>query len=256
MSEPSFDVAGRCVLVTGASSGLGRHFATLLAGRGARVALAARRLDRLEKVATGIGAAGGSAFAVTMDVRERDSVRQAVERIETEFAPIDVLVNNSGTTAIGRFLDHSEEDWMTVIDTNLNGPFRVAQEVCRRMVARKAGGSIINVGSILGYRVAAAIPAYVASKGGIARLTEAMAIELARHDIRVNTLAPGYIETDLNRDFFATDAGKALISRVPQRRLGQQADLDGCLLLLASDASRFMTGSTLVADGGHSVSTL
>jgi NAD(P)-dependent dehydrogenase (short-subunit alcohol dehydrogenase family) len=153
-------------------------------------------------------------------------------------------------------LEQTEEDWMSVIDVNLNGAWRVAQAGAAHMKAHGQGGSIVNIASILGLRVSAQVPAYVASKAGLIHLTKALALELARFRVRVNALAPGYIETDINRDFFKSDAGQALIKRVPQRRLGQPEHLDGPLLLLASDASAFMTGSTVVVDGGHVVNTL
>lgn len=252
MSELS-RLDGRCALVTGASSGLGWHFAQVLAGAGAAVALAARRSERLEELAALIRAGGGRAFPVAMDVRDRASVEAACARIEDEFQPIDVLVNNSGIVRTRPVLEHTADDWLEVIDTNLNGVWWVAQAVARRMAVRGGGGSIVNVASTLGLRVAAAVPGYAASKAAVIRLTEALAVELARHRIRVNALAPGYLATELNRDFLDSDKGAALLKRVPQRRLGEVAELDGPLLLLASDASSFMTGSTLVVDGGYAV---
>ena len=247
---------GRCALVTGASSGLGRHFAEVLAGAGAAVAIVARRTDRLADLAAGIAAKGGKAFPVQLDVRDPVAVAAAVADIEARFQPIDILVNNAGVTRTRPILEQTADDWRTVIATNLDAAWYVAQAVARAMVARGAPGAIVNIASVLGLHPAAGIPAYVASKAGLIRLTEAMAIELARHRIRVNALAPGYLNTELNSDFFATDAGKALIRRVPQRRLGELPELDGPLLLLASDASSFMTGSTLVVDGGHGVAGL
>jgi NAD(P)-dependent dehydrogenase (short-subunit alcohol dehydrogenase family) len=252
----TIDLTGRAALVTGASSGLGRHFAGVLAKAGARVALAARRTDALAETKAAIEAAGGTALVVAMDVTDPGSVSAAVGQAWDGFGRIDILVNNAGVTATRPFLDMSEEEWDRVIDTNLTGCARVAREVARRMRDDAQGGSIVNIASILGMRVAGHVSSYIAAKGGLVHLTKAMALELARHDIRVNALCPGYVETELNADFFASDAGKALVKRIPQRRLGRLADLDGPLLLLASDAGAYMTGSVLAVDGGHLVSSL
>lgn len=250
------DLTGRAALVTGASSGLGRHFAGVLARAGAKVALAARRIESLERVCEDIVRAGGEAVAVPMDVTDAASVREAVADAAEGLGGLDILVNNAGTTLTKPVLDIEEAEWDGVLDTNLKGCFLVAQQAARAMREHGRGGSIVNVASILGIRVAGQLAPYVTSKAGLIQLTKAMALELARHRIRVNALCPGYIETDLNRDFFATDVGQALIKRVPQRRLGQLEELDGPLLLLCSDASSFMTGSVLAADGGHLVSSL
>ena len=174
---------------------------------------------------------------------------------EERLGPVTVLVNNAGLTVTKPLLEHDEADWDKVMDTNLKGAWLVAQEAARRMAAA-GGGNIINIASILGLRVAGTVPAYCASKAGLIHLTRVMALELVRYGIRVNALAPGYIETDINRDFFAGEAGQRLIKRIPQRRLGQLEDLDGALLYLASDASRYMTGSVVTVDGGHMVSSL
>lgn len=250
------DLSGRTALVTGASSGLGRHFATVLAGAGARVALAARRRESLEGVVAEIAASGGQAVAVPMDVTDAASVRDGVREAAGALGGLDILVNNAGTTVSKAALDHTEADWDGVIDTNLKGAFLVAQEAARVMKDGGKGGSIVNIASILGLRVAGHVAAYAASKAGLVQLTQALALEWARFGIRVNALAPGYMETDLNRDFLATDAGQALIKRVPQRRLGKLSDLDGPLLLLCSDASAYMTGAIVPVDGGHLVNTL
>lgn len=252
----TIDLTGKTALVTGASSGLGRHFAGVLARAGARVALAARRTDALAETRAAIEAAGGSAVVVAMDVTDPASVTAAVGEAWDALGRIDILVNNAGVTATRPFLDMSEEEWDRVVDTNLTGCARVARAVAQRMRDDKQGGAIVNIASILGMRVAGQVSSYIAAKGGLVHLTKAMALELARYNIRVNALCPGYVETELNADFFASDAGKALVKRIPQRRLGRLADLDGPLLLLASDAGAYMTGSVLAVDGGHLVSSL
>ena len=247
---------GRVALITGAFGGLGRHFALTLARAGAAVGLTGRRLDAGETLAERIRAEGGRAAVRVMDVTDPDSVQQAVGGIAAELGPISVAVNNAGVAVTKPFLEVSEQDWSGVVDVNLTGAWRVAQTAARHMRDHAQGGSIVNVASITGLRVAGAVSAYVASKAGLIQLTKAMALELARYNIRVNALAPGYIETDINRDFFAGEAGRALIKRIPQRRIGRPEELDGPLLLLCSDASSYMTGSVLVADGGHLVSSL
>ena len=249
-----FDLTGQRAMVTGASRGLGRHFALTLARSGAQVALAARGIDRLEEAVKEIEGFGGSAVAVGVDVTDGKSVEACIKRAENALGPIDILVNNAGIAVTKSLLEHAEEDWDSVLDTNLKGTWLMAQEVARRMVRREQGGSMINIASVLGERGISQLPGYCASKGGIINLTRAMAVELAPHGVRVNTIAPGYIETDMNRQFFATQAGQRLIKRIPQRRLGQVEDLDGVLLLLASGASRYMTGSVITIDGGQSAS--
>ena len=250
------DLKGKVALVTGASSGLGRHFATVLAREGVRVGLGARRIDALEGVAEEIRDRGGTATVVGLDVTSAASVANAVQHIARELGPIDILVNNSGTSVAKPLLEHTEQDWDAVVDVNLKGAFLVATEVARHMRDAQRAGSIINIESILSFRQAGAIAPYAASKAGLTQLTRSMALELARLRIRVNGIAPGYFATDINREFFETEPGRALIKRIPQRRLGEVHDLNGPLLLLASDASRYMTGATLVVDGGHLCSSL
>jgi NAD(P)-dependent dehydrogenase (short-subunit alcohol dehydrogenase family) len=249
-------LAGRHALVTGANGSLGSHFARTLARAGADVALTARRVDALDPLVDEIAKLGRRAVPLALDVTDAASVAQAFDHAAQALGTITIVVNNAGIAITKPLLDHTEDDWLTVIDVNLNGAWRVAQAAARHMVARGAGGSIVNVASILGLRVAAQVPSYAASKAALIQLTKAMAVELARHRIRVNALAPGYIETALNRDFFASDAGKAMIRRVPQRRIGTPDELDGALLLLASDAGSYMTGSVVTVDGGHVVGSL
>lgn len=242
---------GKVALVTGASAGLGRHFAHLLARKRATVILAARRVDSLKEACAEIVAAGGKASAVALDVTDEGSIASAFEEIG---GPVDIVVNNAGISGVKPALEVTAEDWDRVVDTNLRGVFLVAQAAAKGMKGR--GGSIINVASILGHRVAGNLAPYAASKAGVVQLTEALALEWAKYGIRVNSICPGYFETDINSDFFKTEAGLALIKRIPQRRLGQFEDLDGALLLLASDAGRYMTGSSIVVDGGHLISSL
>jgi NAD(P)-dependent dehydrogenase (short-subunit alcohol dehydrogenase family) len=250
------NLSGKTAFVTGASSGLGRHFARCLAQSGAHVVLGARRLEALNTLAGEIAANGGRALPVTLDVLDAGSVRTAIARAVKEAGSIDILVNNAGSTSNGEILDQSEAQWDSVIDTNLKGAFLVATEVARHMRNANRAGSIINIASILGLRQSGRVAPYAVSKAGLIQLTKVMALELARYDIRVNALAPGYIETDLNREFWRTPAGEALVKRIPQRRLGNLEDLEGAFLLLASDASRYITGSVIAIDGGHLVSTL
>jgi NAD(P)-dependent dehydrogenase (short-subunit alcohol dehydrogenase family) len=247
---------GHTALVTGANGGLGSHFAQTLAKAGAKVAIAARRLESLREVEGQIRSAGGQARAVALDVTRRESVVQAIEQAAQALGPITVCVNNAGIAITKPLLEHTEEDWNEVVGVNLTGAWRVAQEAARHMVQHQRGGSIVNIASILGLRVSAQLPSYAASKAAVIQLTKAMALELARYKIRVNALAPGYIETSINREFFATEAGQALIKRVPQRRIGNPEELDAALLLFASDAGSYATGAVLALDGGHLVNTL
>ncbi len=257
MTADLFRLDGKIALVTGASSGFGHHLAQVLAEAGARVLIGARRTDRLDALAAEIRGRGGSAHAVALDVTDAASLEAALAEGESALGPVDILVNNAGIGGPGAFAaDLDEADWDQVIDTNLKGVWLASRAVARRMIARGTGGAIVNIASMLGLRVAHAVPAYAASKAGVIHLTQAMALELARHKIRVNGLAPGYFETDINRDYLASPAGQAMIKRIPQRRTGELADLDGPFLLLASDASRYMTGTVIPIDGGHLVSSL
>ena len=240
-------------IVTGASSGLGRYFALTLAKAGAKVAVAARRTDRLMELVDEIASFDGHALPVVLDVTDPASVSKAVETAETELGRLDILVNNAGVTQPKMAIDVTEEDWDSVVGTNLRGSWRVAQETARHMKRLGHGGSIINIASILSFGVTRQLSTYAISKAAVVQMTKAMAVELTRDNIRVNAIAPGYIETDFNRDFFATDRGKKMISRIPQQRLGQMSDLDGALLLLAGDGSQYMTGSVITIDGGHTL---
>jgi NAD(P)-dependent dehydrogenase (short-subunit alcohol dehydrogenase family) len=250
------EIGGKHVLVTGASSGLGRHFAKMLAKKGAKVTLAARRIDALTSAVEEIKQAGGLAQSVRLDVTASSSIDKALEDAQVGFGPIHGVVNNAGVTATKPALEQDEHAWDSVIDTNLKGVWLVANAVARQMIANNLGGSIVNIASILGLRVAGAVAPYAISKAGVVQMTKALALEWARYGIRVNALAPGYVVTELNDSFFETDAGKALIKRIPQRRPGQVDELDGPLLLLLSNASSYMSGSIITVDGGHLVSSL
>ena len=250
---------GRTALVTGAFGGLGLHFARVLAAHGARLALAGRRIDLGRSVAAEIGAAVGrpdDVRAYAMDVTDADAVGATLAKIAGDLGVATIVVNNAGTVARAPSLELGEAAWRDVLDVNLSGVFRVAQASAREMVKAGSRGSIVNIASILGLRVRTQVAAYAASKAAVVQLTQALALEWAEHGIRVNAIAPGYFETDINRDLLRSPVGQAIVARIPQQRVGQVAELDGPLLLLASDASSYMTGAVIPVDGGHLVSTL
>ncbi len=245
---------GKTALVTGASSGLGRHFATLLAAAGAQVAIAARRTDRLSTLQAEIQAAGGHAHVVTMDVTDVASVRSGVEAAVRALGRLDVLVNNSGVATTHRATEVKERDYDHVMDTNLRGAFFVAQAAGRSMIAAERGGRIINIASAAGLKPLSGIAVYAMSKAGVIHMTRALALEWGRFGINVNALCPGYIETELNRDYWDTDGGRKLKAMLPRQRLGRPQDLDGLMLLLASDAAGFVNGAVIAVDDGLSAS--
>jgi NAD(P)-dependent dehydrogenase (short-subunit alcohol dehydrogenase family) len=252
-----FSLANRTALVTGASSGLGRHFAGVLAGAGATVVVAARRMDKLEEVAAEIEAGGGKALAVEMDVTDDGSVRAAFDSVREALGrPCDVVINNSGMSREGWFREQSEEDWNAVIDTNLTGVWRVGKHATNALIEAKAKGSIVNIASITAHRTQYMTTAYCVSKAGVDHLTRHMALENARYGIRVNAISPGYFRTAINDDYLDSEAGEAMRKRIAFRRFGDYRELDGALLLLASEAGSYMTGSTIVVDGGHLLSSL
>jgi len=244
---------GKTALVTGASSGLGWRFAQVLAGAGARVALAARSTDKLQRLKNEIEQAGGRACAVRMDVTDVASVRAAVSAAESALGGIDILVNNSGVSKQQRAIEVEEQDYDYVTDTNCKGAFFVAQAVGRSMIAGKRPGRIINIASVAGLRVLAQLSTYCMSKAAVVQMTKALAHEWGRYDINVNAICPGYIETGINRAYWGTEGGKKLVSMLPRRRVGQPEDLDGLLLLLASEQSGFINGAVITADDGLAI---
>ncbi len=248
-------LTGRVAFVSGASSGIGEHVARVLAAAGATVAVAARRRDRLQTLAAEIEKSGGRAIAVGMDVTDRETVAAALDEVAAEIGVPNILVNNAGVASGAAALDVTDDDWHKVVDTNLEGAWIVAQETAKRM-RDNGGGVIVNTASILGFRVSPGVAPYAISKAGIVQMTKVLALELARFGIRVNALAPGYVETDINQGFLASDVGQTMIKRIPMRRVGRMTDLDGPLLLLVSDASSYMTGAVIPVDGGHLVSSL
>jgi 3-oxoacyl-[acyl-carrier protein] reductase len=246
-----FNLTGKVALITGASSGLGTRFAEVLAENGAAVVLVARRADRLAELKALIEKSGGRAIAVEADVRDRTAMAKAFDAAERAFGTVTVLVNNAGVVHSGRAVELPEDEWRRVLDTNLDAVFYWAQEAARRMLAAGTGGTIVNIASVLGFGAAKGVIAYATAKAAVVQVTKALALELAFKGIRVNAIAPGWIVTEINRDYLAGEAGKAMKRAIPMGRFGEERDLDGPLLLLASDAGRFMTGATIVADGGQ-----
>lgn len=253
----SYNLDGRVALVTGAGSGLGQQFAITLAEAGAHVVLAARRQDKLAETAAQIAALDkGDTQCIAMDVTDRASVRAGFAEAAGSLGTPSIVINNAGISREAFALEYPAEDFEAVIDTNLTGVFWVAQAAAQAMVAAGSGGSIVNIASILGRRVAYMLSAYSAAKAGVIRLTESLALEWSRHGIRVNAIAPGFFVTDINREFFDTPQSEKMIKGVPMRRPGEIGELDGALMLLASDAGSYMTGSTITVDGGHTCNPL
>ncbi len=248
-----FDLTGRAALVTGASGGLGARFAEVLAANGAAVGLVARREDRLAEVGSRIKAAGGRAVMIAGDVLDRTAMTRAFDAMEAEFGTVTILINNAGVAYAGRAVEMPESEWRRVLGTNLDAVFLWAQEAAKRMLAAGKPGAIVNIASVLGFGVAKGVVGYTTAKAGVVQLTKALGLELAFKGIRVNAIAPGYFVTDINRDFLASEAGQKLKRDIPVGRFGKDGDLDGALLLLASDAGRFIAGATIVADGGQMV---
>jgi NAD(P)-dependent dehydrogenase (short-subunit alcohol dehydrogenase family) len=251
MSSPP--LAGKTALITGASSGLGRHFAMTMATAGADVALAARRIEMLEELAAEVAKTGRKAVPIQLDVTNPGNVGVAVAQAAAALGAIDILINNSGIAPAAAAIDLDEAEWDRCLDTNLKGAWLVAQACAREMIRGGKGGVIVNIASILSIRVQKGTTPYAISKAGLLQMTKALALEWARYGIRVNALAPGYIETDISRDFLNSEPGQRMVKSIPQRRFGQAEDLDGALLFLAGDASAYCTGVYLPVDGGHTL---
>jgi NAD(P)-dependent dehydrogenase (short-subunit alcohol dehydrogenase family) len=246
-----FTLRGKTALITGASSGLGQYFATVLAQAGARVVIGARRADKLAETAEQVRRAGGDVCEVALDVLDADSIKAAFATAEAQFGVVDVLVNNAGVSRDTFLLDLAEPDWDTILDTNLKGVWLSSREAVRRMQAAGISGSIINIASILSFGTTRALGAYMASKAGVVQLTRAMALEWAEFDIRCNVIAPGFFPTEMTDGYFDTPQGRLALSGNPMKRTGELAELSGPLLLLASDASSYMNGTVIAVDGGH-----
>jgi 3-oxoacyl-[acyl-carrier protein] reductase len=247
-----FDLTGQVALVTGASSGLGVRFAEVLAANGARVALVARRTERLAAVKARIEQNGGRAIAIAADVLDRAAMRRAFDAAEAAFGTVTILLNNAGVTHADRAIELDEAEWRRVLATNLDAVFFWAQEGARRMIGAQKRGAIVNVASILAFGVDRGLIGYSVAKAGVVQLTKALALELTFRGVRVNAIAPGYVVTEINREYLAAKGAK-IAREIPAGRLGEERDLDGVLLLLASDAGRFMAGATVVVDGGQMV---
>jgi len=246
-----FNLKGRVALVTGASSGLGTQFAKALAENGAVVALVARRADRLKVLKDEIETKGGKAIAVEADVIDRVAMTRAFDAAEKAFGTVTILVNNAGIAHGGRAVEMPPEEWRKVLSTNLDAVFFWAQEAARRILAAKKQGAIVNIASVLGLAVAKGAVAYAAAKAGVVQVTKALAVELAFKGVRVNAIAPGWFVTEMNDDYLMGEAGDAIKREIPMGRFGNPGDLDGALLLLVSDAGSYITGATIVVDGGQ-----
>ncbi|MBP7966211.1 MAG: SDR family oxidoreductase [Burkholderiaceae bacterium] len=257
----SIDLSGRVAFITGASGGLGAQFARTLAAAGAGVVLASRRLEKLKELRAEIEGAGGDAHVIELDVTDNDSIKSAVAHAETEMGSIDILVNNSGVSTTQRIQDVAEDDYDFVFNTNVRGAFFVAQEVGKRMLARSrgaapgsfTGGRIINIASMAGLKVLPQIGVYCMSKAAVVQMTKAMALEWGRFGINVNAICPGYIDTEINHHHWQTEQGQKLIQMLPRKRVGQPQDLDGLVLMLASEQSHFINGAVIAADDGFGV---
>lgn len=248
-----FDLTGKTAIITGASSGLGKHFAKTLSAAGANLVICARRVQNLEELKNEIDT---EVLVLPIDVTSEESVLSFFSEVRNSIGSADILINNAGTSDPKRFKDLDEESWNYVLETNLNGAYRVAKNFTDSLIQDNKSGSIVNIASILGLRVGLNLTSYATAKAGLVHLTKSMALELARSNIRVNAIAPGYILTEINDDFFATEEGQSYIKNIPMNRLGLESDLDGVLLLLSSDASSFMTGSIVPVDGGHLINPL
>lgn len=255
MINKLFDLSGQTALITGGGTGLGRQFAITLAEAGATVVLCARRVDKLEATAEEIQQSGGNAHCYAMDVTDSNSIAAAFDQA-SQHGTVTVLVNNAGLSTSPMLIDAPEDVWDKAQDTNLKGAWMVAREAAARMIKNEVGGSIINIASALGFAVQKGTGPYSTSKAGLLHLTKGMAVEWARYGIRVNSIAPGYFATDLANEFLESERGKAMVKAIPQRRLGEHENLSGVILLLATEAGAYMTGTNITVDGGHSIATI
>lgn len=253
MTDPLFNISDKVALVTGASSGIGAHFCKVLASAGVKVLACARRKDKLDALVADIRATGGEAEALIMDVTSRASIATAFDEAERIFGTPDIICNNAGVAVVKPFDQLEEKDWNFVISTDLNSVFNIGQEAAQRLIKAKKSGSIINTASILGIGVSPGQSAYSSAKAGVIQLTRNMALDLLRHNIRVNAICPGYFKTEMNSDFFESAAGEKYINQLPARRLGNLEELSGVLMLLASDASSYISGAAIPVDACHSV---
>jgi len=249
----TFDLTGKVIAITGASSGFGRHFANVLASAGANVILGARREDKLREVVEEIHSAGDQASALRLDVLEKASIEAFVDSAFSQFGRLDVLINNAGVEAGAKtYAMIDEEDWDFVLNTNLKSAWLTSKIYTDRVTTHKQdSGNIIMISSITDTRTIKGQFPYAVSKGALTRMTQVMALEASRYNIRVNALAPGYILTDVSRILLESDGAPEFVKGIPMRRFGEFEDLDGPILLLTSDSSRYMTGSTITVDGGH-----
>ena len=251
-----FDLSGMTALVTGASAGLGAHFVEVLSRNGANVAATARRTDRLEQLAIDCKNLPGSVHPQEMDVTDENSILRAFEAAEAHFGTVEILVNNAGIADRQSVLKIKLPNWDLINNTNLRSAWIIAQEAATRMLNANRKGSIINIASVYGIGVGIGNAAYATSKAGLIQMTKSMALELSRKGVRVNALCPGYFRTELDAEFFDSDAGKAYFSGLPMQRPGRMNELNGALLLLASDAGSFISGTSLIVDGGHLVKSI
>ena len=257
----TIDLSGRVAFITGASSGLGAQFARTLAGAGAAVVLASRRVDKLKELRATIEGEGGDAHVVELDVTDHDSIKSAVAHAETEVGSIDILINNSGVSTTQRLQDVSPDDYDFMFSTNVKGAFFVAQEVGKRMLARAkgsapgnyTGGRIVNIASMAGLRVLPQIGVYCMSKAAVIQMSKAMALEWGKFGINVNALCPGYIDTEINHHHWQTEGGQKLVQMLPRKRVGNPKDLDALLVMLCSDQSHFINGAVIAADDGFGI---
>jgi len=256
MLEDYLSMKGKVVLVTGASSGLGMHFANVLAEAGAEVVLGARREEKLQQAVDAICSRGGKAVAVSLDVTDSASITRALDKAESAFGHVNVLINNAGVNIAEKFINIDENSWDSIVDTNLKGSWQMASAVCKRLIDVGADGSIVNISSILGLRAGFGECAYSVSKAGVIQMTKSMALELGHKGIRVNAICPGYFKTEMNSDYFETKQGLDYIKSTPARRLGSMDELNVPLLMLSSDSGSFINGVALPVDGGHLVSSL